>query len=167
VAPNEAEIGCARVAWPGIGRIEDIAARDNVGRALQWLAWLRKSFPETTFIAPWIASILSGEQDSDPKQREAGLVDDCAVVERCDGMVLCGGRISNGMDREARHGGHRELHGCTWFSLAPTMGDIPEFKVYDLTPEPRDSFIRRPTWSVIGLGPTFEDWYRWIVETRR
>lgn len=81
-----------------------LALQANLQRALRWLAWLRKSFPETTFIAPWIASVMSGEDDSDPAQREAGLVDDCAVVERCDGIVLCGGRISSGMRREMEHG---------------------------------------------------------------
>lgn len=76
------------------------AVKRNVARAMRWLAWLRRSFPEVTFVAPWIASILSGEDDSDPRQREAGLVDADAVVPRCDGVVLCGGRISSGMGRE-------------------------------------------------------------------
>jgi hypothetical protein len=79
------------------------ALRANLARAQRWFCWLRRSFPETTFIAPWISAVLSGEDDSDPVQREAGLVDACAVIERCDGMVLCGGRVSSGMLRELRH----------------------------------------------------------------
>lgn len=51
--------------------------------------------------------------------REAGLVDDCAVVERCDGIVLVGGRISSGMRREMEHG------------VANHLPDY--FRIYDLT----------------------------------
>lgn len=79
------------------------ALEQNLRRAMRWLSWLRRSFPEVTFVAPWIAAVMSGEDDSDPKQREAGLIDDCAVVERCDGIVLVGGRISSGMAREREH----------------------------------------------------------------
>jgi hypothetical protein len=67
---------------------------------MRWLSWLRRSFPETTFVAPWIAAVLSGEDDGDPKQREAGLVDADTLIPRLDGVVLCGGRISSGMERE-------------------------------------------------------------------
>ncbi len=72
----------------------------NLARAMRWLRWLRKSFPETTFVAPWIAAVVAGEDDADPAQREAGLVDACAVVALLDGVVLVGGRISTGMQRE-------------------------------------------------------------------
>jgi hypothetical protein len=109
------------------------ALKLNLQRAMRWLAWLRKSFPETTFIAPWIASVLAGDDDADPSQREAGFVDACATIERCDGIVLCGPRISSGMDREMRHGTHRVMGGSEWFSLAPSIGQIPEFLVYDMT----------------------------------
>jgi hypothetical protein len=78
----------------------EAALQANLARAMRWLSWLRRSFPEVTFIAPWIAAVLSGEDDSDSAQREAGLVDADAVVPRCDGIVLCGGRISSGMMRE-------------------------------------------------------------------
>lgn len=99
------------------------ALKLNLQRAMRWLNWLRRSFPETTFIAPWIASIMAGGHDSDPKQREAGLVDCCAVVERCDGIVLCGGRISSGMRSEMEHGRRRLM-----------TQDMPNyFEVYDLT----------------------------------
>jgi hypothetical protein len=104
----------------------------NLQRALRWLAWLRKSFPETTFIAPWIATITSLDGDDSPELREAGLVDDCAVVERCDGIVLCGGRISSGMRREMEHGkAHRRPAFEERFEN-PFKVRAP-FKVYDLT----------------------------------
>lgn len=98
-------------------RAAQLALEANLERALRWLAWLRRSFPETTFIAPWIATIMSLDGDDSPDLREAGLVDDCAVVERCDGIALCGGRISSGMRREEEHGD----------------GNAIAFEVYDLT----------------------------------
>lgn len=72
----------------------------NIKRALRWLAWLRRSFPETTFVAPWIAGVMSVGGDGTEADREAGLVDDCATVALLDGIVLAGGRISSGMARE-------------------------------------------------------------------
>lgn len=107
-----------------------MATRTNVDRAMKWLTWLRRSFPETTFIAPWIASVLAGDDDRDPAQREAGIVDAEAVLERCDGIVLCGPRISSGMRREMEHGIMNadavQRYGCGCQS--------GRFDVYDLTP---------------------------------
>lgn len=84
------------------------ASRDglehNLLAAGRWLTWLRRSFPATTLIAPWIAGVLSGEDDADPAQREAGIVDAEAVIPRCDGIVLCGPRRSSGMERELAAG---------------------------------------------------------------
>lgn len=146
-------------------RRAEIALRANLDRALRWLSWLRRSFPETTFIAPWIATILSGVDDSDPAAREAGLVDDCAVVERCDGIVLCGPRVSSGMRREMEHnaGGYGEVHsreGC--FTFGP-------FKVYDLTPMTGLGFTpeqgQRPC-SDIGVSLRPIPWKEWAEEFR-
>lgn len=88
------------VAHP-LGAPDAAGVRANLERAMRWLAWLRRTFPETTFVAPWIASVLAGDDDADPAQREAGLVDADAVIPRLDGVVLVGGRESSGMTREA------------------------------------------------------------------
>jgi hypothetical protein len=85
----------AYVAHPVSG---DVTA--NLARALRWLAWLTRTEPNTTFIAPWIAAIMSGEDDSDPVVRARGLAHDVIVVKRCDAIVLCGGRVSQGMAME-------------------------------------------------------------------
>lgn len=126
------------------------ATEANVWRAIAWLRWLRRSFPEATFIAPWIAAILSGEDDADPAQREAGLIDACAVIERCDGIVLCGPRISEGMRREMEHG----------VRLDHRQNRLPEFEVYDLTGDraymPSDVELR-----------TYETWSEWAKDLRR
>ena len=99
------------------------ALRCNIDLAMRWLAWLRRSFPQDTFIAPWIATVLSLNGDDSAELREAGLVDDCAVVERCDGIVMTGSRIGSGGDRERRHG----------MSYARGWTCAAGFKVFDLT----------------------------------
>jgi hypothetical protein len=125
LAPTNAEI--AATPWaPLIELRARVALKANIDRALRWLAWLRKGFPETTFIAPWIATIQSLGGDGTPEEREAGLVDDCAVVERCDGIVLCGSRISSGMRREVDH-------GSTWRVFDGDDGEPARFERYDLT----------------------------------
>lgn len=155
--PTEEEIAAvvASLAVAGQTSVDHVltAMRRNVDRALRWLAWLRKSFPETTFIAPWIAAIMSGEDDSDPKAREAGLVDDCAVVERCDGIVLCGGRISEGMRREMEH-------GMSWRVFDGDDGEPARFEVYDLVtrcPFPEGPSTPARPWIA------FRDWARRIT----
>lgn len=114
------EIGMTREE---IAEVSSSPVRMNIQRAIRCLAWLRASFPETTFIAPWIASIQSQNGDDSPVLRESGLVDDCAVVERCDGIVLMGSRISSGMRREMEHG-----MKCNVFASGAYS-----FNVYDLT----------------------------------
>lgn len=81
-----------------------LATLANVQRAMRWLSWLRRAFRDVTFVAPWIASILAGDDDTNPAQREAGLLDAEATIERCDGAVIVGGRIGSGGLREIRHG---------------------------------------------------------------
>ncbi|MGE0547584.1 MAG: hypothetical protein AB7O24_04420 [Kofleriaceae bacterium] len=72
----------------------------NVKRAYQWLRWLMRSEPEVAFVAPWLACVAAGADDNNPDARERGLLDAGAVIKRCDGIVLCGDRISSGMHRE-------------------------------------------------------------------
>jgi len=104
VAATDAQIEARSDAYIHRATAERIIRRDNIRCATRWLGWLRASFPEDTFIAPWIASMQSLEGDDSPELREAGLVDDCVVVGRCDGIVLCGNRVSGGMARERDHG---------------------------------------------------------------
>jgi hypothetical protein len=83
------------VAHPVSGDVDG-----NIKRAFQWLRWLRRQDSRSAYQAPWIAAILSGEDDSDPRARERGLLDCEATAAKCDGIVLVGGRISVGMARE-------------------------------------------------------------------
>lgn len=109
------------VAHPVAG---DVPA--NVARALRWLAWLMAEHPGVCFVAPWIAAIQAGEDDDDPAQRARGLEDDCAVVVKCDGIMLVGGRISAGMACElavARELGH-DVHDLTHLGDEPPDGHV-------------------------------------------
>lgn len=109
------------------------ALNKNIRLALRWLAWLRASFPEDTFIAPWIATVLSLHGDDSPEWREAGLRDDCATVERCDGIVLCGSRVSSGMRREADHWLHSHGYDRAAWGPEAFRADAVPLAVYDLT----------------------------------
>lgn len=104
------------VAHPVAG---DVPA--NIARALRWLKWLSDGDPSTTYIAPWIAALMAGDDDSDPAARARGLEHDCRVVRRCDGIVLVGGRVSSGMavEREAAR-----VHGLDVVDMT-SLGDEP------------------------------------------
>ena len=83
--------------------LKEIVIRDNIENAKRWLAWLIRRYPPITFVAPWIASLDGGgDDDLDPAQRARGLRDCRRTIERCDGMVHVGGRISDGMTQEAK-----------------------------------------------------------------
>lgn len=101
----------------------------NLERADRWLTFLRRGFPDIAVIAPWIASIKAGENDADPEQRERGLLDAVAVCGRCDAIVLTGGRVSAGMEREARaaRNAGATVMDMTWLGVEPPVdGDVPD-----------------------------------------
>ena len=93
----------------------------NIARALRWLSFLRKHERDVVITAPWIPAILAGEDDADPAQRDRGLRDCVATVARFDGVILCGGRVSAGMQAERAQAevNGLEVHDLTW------MGDEP------------------------------------------
>lgn len=70
----------------------------NLKNAAKWvsLAGLAGFAP----VADWIT--LSGEW-SEVEGRQRGLAIDCAQIERCDALWLCGGKVSPGMDVELSH----------------------------------------------------------------
>lgn len=128
------------------------ALRRNIDLALRWLAWLRASFPDGTFIAPWIATVMSLHGDDSPELREAGLRDDCATVERCDGIVLCGSRVSSGMAREADHWlDSHDYERAAWGPEAFRVDAAP-LAVFDLT----KLGLREPPAVVTGM--TLDAW---------
>ena len=86
------------VAHPvGAPTVEGVLA--NLERAERWLRWLILYEPDIAFSMPWLP-YLRVLSDADAAMRARGLRDDCAMVARCDGIVLCGGRVSDGMQQE-------------------------------------------------------------------
>lgn len=73
----------------------------NVEQALLWYLWALSRWPGDVVCAPWITEVQILD-DSDEEERAAGLARCEAMVARCDELVLCGGRISPGMERERR-----------------------------------------------------------------
>lgn len=75
------------------------AVVQNLERAKRWVRWLELFYPEFAIVAPWIVECEVFD-DNDPEQRRAGMDRRLAVLERCRGLVLVGGRISDGMTEE-------------------------------------------------------------------
>lgn len=74
----------------------------NVSRAKLWIRWLHGAIPDGVVIAPWILDLeVLPLRDDVPAERERGLERCGAVARRCTGVLLAGGRISTGMQREA------------------------------------------------------------------
>jgi len=104
-----------------------VGARDpetidsNLERARRWLRWLVASVPWAVSV-PWMPYVETF--DETPANRERGLRDDLTMLERCDAIVLCGGRVSAGMAMERDHA-HR--HGLRIISLVD-LGEEPPRK---------------------------------------
>lgn len=90
----------AYVAHP-VGAPTPDGVHANVARALRWVRWL---VDHTTLAvsAPWIPYVLACEGET-PEQRQRGLRDDLAMVERHDLVIECSDRISVGMSLERDH----------------------------------------------------------------
>lgn len=77
------------------------ARLENLEKAKRWLAYLLREYPDKAFCMPWVpyAEVLPDQVES----HRRGLRDDLEILTRCDGIVLCGGRISPGMQQELDH----------------------------------------------------------------
>lgn len=74
----------------------------NLARAKRWLAYLLEELPGIIVIAPWIHDLEALPlRDGEPADRARGLERCAATAAICDGVVLVGGRISQGMALEA------------------------------------------------------------------
>lgn len=98
--------------------------KGNLARAKRWLRWLEENYP-IAIVASWITECEVWD-DNNPEQRAAGLERDKAVLERCDGIVLVGGRISNGMAIERAHAESKGLPvtDMTGLGAEPPRGTI-------------------------------------------
>jgi hypothetical protein len=84
-------------------------------------------------IAPWISIVEAAvsDQDKDSGDRDFGLRIDIDVVERCDGLVMVGPRVSSGMNLE-RHAARAaglpiwDMTGRSPYVVAQRMAPIHE-----------------------------------------
>jgi hypothetical protein len=86
----------------------------NRYNAQLWAVWIERTFG-VAVSADWIwcTEILA----ETPENRAHGLQRDCARIERCDGVLLVGGRVSQGMRMESEHASWNakpvlDLTGC-------------------------------------------------------
>jgi hypothetical protein len=82
-----------------VGAPTDAEVKANLARARLWLLWLIEREADYAFCASWLPYLDVLTDDNGP-MRARGMRDNCAMVARCDGIVLCGGRLSSGMDAE-------------------------------------------------------------------
>lgn len=105
--------GSRRLGEPRLLYVAHPVAGDLVGnleRARRWFTWLHSAFPADSFVAPWILLIeLSITRDHIPTERARGMLHNERSLERCDGIVLVGGRLSEGMRHELAHAKARGL----------------------------------------------------------
>jgi hypothetical protein len=87
-----------------VGAASPDGIRANLARAKRWL-WALRCASTWSICAPWIPAVEAVLDAGVPEavERTRGLADDLAVVERCDGIVLVGGRVSSGMALERDH----------------------------------------------------------------
>lgn len=70
----------------------------NLADAEWHLVHLQRANPGFAIIAPWIQELRLGiGDDANPEDRARGIARCRATAARCDGIILCGPRISSGM----------------------------------------------------------------------
>ncbi len=72
----------------------------NLRRAMRWWQWFHLGIREAVWLMPWYVNVFANGE-GDPHLIALGLRDDCAVVARCNALMLCGSRVSSGMAKEA------------------------------------------------------------------
>lgn len=81
----------------------------NIANVVKWINWLTVHDPSRVYVAPWVAEVMAFKDDplvvgADDTARkdfyDRVLEDDKEVVRRLDGILLVGGKISEGMRRE-------------------------------------------------------------------
>jgi hypothetical protein len=68
----------------------------NIARVLRWYKALTLRHPDHVYVIPWLPDVMAFD-DSNPADRAAGFARNMMHIERADGIVLVGGRISRGM----------------------------------------------------------------------
>ncbi len=79
----------------------------NLERAERWVRWLMAREPDVAVQCSWM-TLVRVLDDGSPMQRERALADCETLAMTCDWIVLVGGRVTAGMERELTaciHGG--------------------------------------------------------------
>lgn len=107
-----------------VGAESVVGINANLARARRWLKALVDA-TDWSIVVSWMPYV---EALDEAGYRERGLADDLAVIERCNGVVLVGGRVSSGMALERDH------------ALAV---NLPVFDLTGLGDEPPSTFLLR------------------------
>lgn len=82
----------------GVGNGNDMVHRqDNIANAAAWVRFLVTS-TRWAICCPWYPYVVA----LDEQHRTRGIVDNIAILERCDILLQCGGRISAHMEVECQ-----------------------------------------------------------------
>ncbi len=71
---------------------------DNLDLFQDWFAWLLQKHPNDALVAPWV--LYARVLEETDVNRARGIRDDLTTLAYCDGIILCGERISEGMLEE-------------------------------------------------------------------
>lgn len=91
----------------------------NLARAERWLRWFVEN-TQHAICMPWSPYVRALDEK---KHRERGMRDDLLMLERCDAIVLVGGRVSSGMNDER---GHAHKRGLAIASLIAFGAEPPD-----------------------------------------
>lgn len=118
----------------------EAAVQANLARARRWVNFLLHAMPDVALELSWLSYIEALSEGQ--VHRDRGLRDDEINARRCDGIILCGGMMTNGMMREydsVRAGIRARFDAALGTDLPISMDAI----LIDLLPRPGD-----PTWGV-------------------
>lgn len=101
------------------------AVEENLRSAeLIWQA-IETAYERVAICSQWVTEVRLFDE-ADDKQRERALLRDMAVIEKADGVILCGREITPGMRQEAKHA---EAHGlpvldCTGMDMSEMLDAV-------------------------------------------
>ena len=103
----------------------------NVENALAWIRAIVLAVPDFAVCAPWIPYVQVLPDSGLPSCpiRARGMADDMAVLERCDAILLVGGRLSLGMVTELAHAFRIGIPSIDWSEhRTPTDCDVGQLR---------------------------------------
>ena len=96
----------------------------NCMKVVRWIKWFTEHDPSRVYVAPWVAEVLAFPVAS-LEVYERALQGDEDVIAHLDGLVMVGGKVSDGMRREWVHAMKNEKYGVDMSRFA-TPEDVPE-----------------------------------------